>query len=271
MLLDTLFPKLAELDNPPVQAIGYQESTSTTGDSMPVLEYAEPSGGQQLNVAPQINGDLESDPPITLQGEHPEIDAGFYTQQGKTAGDPWSAPLPGTDYHERYDSGPQPGSDRYQTPAEGLGDDGNSELITPVCLGYDPASDMGDPLNSPAGLGIVTAGNNGKPFMNYAEALRIAQDRLNPTCTEGAIVDRMLARLAAELPELTSGAQSCSQEADGRDVLKVASFDQLFSFDRVGTDKLIHKSTHDLWKISTDAEGNLQLEREFNPANIIPG
>lgn len=260
------------MDNPPVQAIGYQESVTTTGDSMPLLEYAEPSGGQQLNVAPQINGDLESDPPMTLQGEHPELDAGFYTQQGRTAGDPWSAQLPWQDNLERYDSGPQLGSDRYQVPGAGLADDGNSELISPVCFGYDPASDMGDPLNSPAGIGVILAADTTlEATMNYAEALRLAQYKLNPPCNEQAIVDRMLARLASELPEIRQDAQVLSMEADERNILRVASFDQLFSFDRVGTDKLIHKSTHDLWKISTDDDGNLQLEREFNPANIIPG
>lgn len=270
MDLTSLFSKSAEQDNPPVQSIGYQESAVINSDSLPVLEYAEPAGGQQLNVAPQINGDLESDVSITLQGEHPELDAGFYTQQGRTAGDFLSAPVPGADNYDRYDSG-LASSLGYQTAPKGVGDSGNSELISPVCFGYDPASDMGDPLNSPAGIGVVLAGTQENDSMNYAEALRIAHDKLNPPCEEKALVDRMLARLASELPGNLSSEDTMARASGTREVLKVASFDQLFSFDRVGSNRLIHKSTHDLWKISTDEEGNLQLEREFNPANIIPG
>jgi uncharacterized protein len=46
--------------------------------------------------------------------------------------------------------------------------------------------------------------------------------------------------------------------------IKVASLDDLFSFDRVSKDHLIHKCNHDLWQIDTDKEGNVQITRLFD-------
>ena len=46
--------------------------------------------------------------------------------------------------------------------------------------------------------------------------------------------------------------------------IKVASLDDLFSFDRVSKDHLIHKCTKDLWQIDKDADGNVQITRLFD-------
>jgi Fe-S-cluster containining protein len=46
--------------------------------------------------------------------------------------------------------------------------------------------------------------------------------------------------------------------------VKVASLDDLFSFDRVDKSHLIHKATHDLWNIDTDKSGNVQITRLFD-------
>lgn len=47
-------------------------------------------------------------------------------------------------------------------------------------------------------------------------------------------------------------------------VIKVASLDDLFAFDRVDKKNLIHKSTQDLWSIDTDKNGNVQIIRQFD-------
>jgi hypothetical protein len=47
-------------------------------------------------------------------------------------------------------------------------------------------------------------------------------------------------------------------------VIKVASLDDLFSFDRVDKQHLIHKATHDLWAINKDKDGNVQIARLFD-------
>jgi Fe-S-cluster containining protein len=54
--------------------------------------------------------------------------------------------------------------------------------------------------------------------------------------------------------------------------MKVASLDDLFSFERIGKDKLIHKCTRDLWAIDSDKEGNVQITRLFdNSGDPIKG
>jgi uncharacterized protein len=46
--------------------------------------------------------------------------------------------------------------------------------------------------------------------------------------------------------------------------MKVASLDDLFSFDRIGSNQLIHKCTQDLWSIDSDKDGNVQIKRLFD-------
>jgi len=46
--------------------------------------------------------------------------------------------------------------------------------------------------------------------------------------------------------------------------MKVASLDDLFSFDRIGNNNLIHKCTKDLWTIDSDKDGNVQIKRLFD-------
>jgi Fe-S-cluster containining protein len=46
--------------------------------------------------------------------------------------------------------------------------------------------------------------------------------------------------------------------------MKVASLDDLFSFDRIGSNNLIHKCTKDLWAIDSDKDGNVQIKRLFD-------
>lgn len=54
--------------------------------------------------------------------------------------------------------------------------------------------------------------------------------------------------------------------------MKIASLDDLFSFERIAKDKLIHKCTRDLWAIDSDKEGNVQITRLFdNSGDPIKG
>lgn len=46
--------------------------------------------------------------------------------------------------------------------------------------------------------------------------------------------------------------------------MKVASLDDLFSFDRISSNNLIHKCTKDLWAIDSDKDGNVQIKRLFD-------
>lgn len=46
--------------------------------------------------------------------------------------------------------------------------------------------------------------------------------------------------------------------------VKVASLDDLFSFDRIGSNQLIHKCTKELWAIDSDKDGTVQITRLFD-------
>lgn len=48
------------------------------------------------------------------------------------------------------------------------------------------------------------------------------------------------------------------------DKIKVASLDDLFSFDRAGSNTLIHKSSKDLWNIEKDSSGKVVITRLFS-------
>lgn len=51
---------------------------------------------------------------------------------------------------------------------------------------------------------------------------------------------------------------------DGRKKIAVATVSDLAEFIHVGSDTLIHKSTRDLWRLSTDDNGNSAIERLFD-------
>jgi hypothetical protein len=56
----------------------------------------------------------------------------------------------------------------------------------------------------------------------------------------------------------------------GNNEVRVASMDDFFQFLRVGTDTLIHKAEKDLWRISENQEGEVVIERLFNPDTKEP-
>ncbi len=46
--------------------------------------------------------------------------------------------------------------------------------------------------------------------------------------------------------------------------IKISSLDDLFSFHRISSDTLIHKSNKELWSIKKDDSGEVFIERHFN-------
>ena len=278
--------KKAELDNPAVQTFDYQESVVPDLNMTDLTNYAEDWGGQQLNVAPQTNGDLETNPAISLsQGERPELDSDFYTQPSKTAGTDapqWAPPWGETESRPPVQGvgGIDPTSDGQKTLSKGLGADqaerGDDQQLIPAGYTADADAMMGDPWNSPAGPGIVQASSTyqGDTMMDYKEAIKLASDRLNPIDLEAQMLEDTFRRLAADdssILKVTSEPTTiaASIKADGENVLKIASLDQLFSFDRKGSNGLVHKATNDLWMVTADEEGNLIIARQFD-ANGAP-
>lgn len=53
--------------------------------------------------------------------------------------------------------------------------------------------------------------------------------------------------------------------------IKVASMEDLFAFNRVDSNHLIHKATRDLWAIEADEEGDVHITRLFDSGKPIKG
>lgn len=49
------------------------------------------------------------------------------------------------------------------------------------------------------------------------------------------------------------------------DTVKLASMDQLLNFVRIGNDTLVHKAQKDLWRVGQDENGEVFIERLFDP------
>lgn len=66
------------------------------------------------------------------------------------------------------------------------------------------------------------------------------------------------------------------QEASGMDdflsgnKVKLASMDDFFNFLRIGNNTLVHKAEKDLWKIGESSNGDVVIERLFDPTSKEP-
>lgn len=52
--------------------------------------------------------------------------------------------------------------------------------------------------------------------------------------------------------------------------IKVASMDALYNFLRISEDTLVHKSEKDLWRVSENNNGDVIIERLFDPDTKEP-
>jgi Fe-S-cluster containining protein len=110
----------------------------------------------------------------------------------------------------------------------------------------------------------------------YGAAVKMAQERLASSQDYMKTVSDNLYR------DLNAGAKASSVAAMAIEAgidsylsdntVKIASLEDLFAFDRVDKDNLIHKATHDLWNIDTDKNGTVQITRLFdNSGDPIKG
>lgn len=52
--------------------------------------------------------------------------------------------------------------------------------------------------------------------------------------------------------------------------VKVSSIDDFFQFHRIGKDTLVHKAEKDLWRVSENKQGEVIIERLFDPDTKEP-
>jgi uncharacterized protein len=103
---------------------------------------------------------------------------------------------------------------------------------------------------------------------DYSVAVKMAKERMDSTQDFSRTVsDNLYKDLSAGLKTAHVASMAIAEGIDSYlsdSTIKVASLDDLFSFDRVDKSHLIHKATKDLWNINTDKDGAVQITRLFD-------
>jgi hypothetical protein len=269
------FEKAAELDNPPVNSYGYQESPSWGGDLL--LYNGEWGSGQMQQEEHGSDGAIEQDDPITYQGERPALDADFYTDYHNAAEQISTAAPWGESESRPKDPSGNENPDFLKTLPQGFGPDADDAQG----VGPNPENAMGYPLvtgypsgfqgvwDSPVGEGTVRSA--GETMTDLEKLSAAMKDRLSPKD-----VDKELAESAFSSLMASAGTVAAKAAAEGvdlsKDRIRIACLDQLFAFRAVSANKLIHKSTNDLWTINAGEDGEIEITREFDDnGNPIQG
>ena len=112
-------------------------------------------------------------------------------------------------------------------------------------------------------------GKEGAMNVQYEEAVKNVQERFSG-CNqdyEKAVSDNLFKELQSGVKTASVTSMALEDGIDAffqADKIKIASLADLFSFDRVDTSHLIHKTTKDLWSIEADDDGGVQIMRLFN-------
>ncbi|MBD3261289.1 MAG: hypothetical protein GF334_06325 [Candidatus Altiarchaeales archaeon] len=104
--------------------------------------------------------------------------------------------------------------------------------------------------------------NMNERFSSLQQAEKAVVDKLYKELAKGAKTANVMSKAVEE------GVDSFLSEKK----IKVASLDDLFAFNRVDENHLIHKSTRDLWAIESDNTGDVHIARLFdNEGDPIKG
>ncbi len=104
--------------------------------------------------------------------------------------------------------------------------------------------------------------------VQYEEAVKRVNERFSASQEYvKAVSDNLYKELQSGVKTASVTSKALEDGIDAffkADKIKIASLADLFSFDRVDKEHLIHKSTHDLWSIESDDEGSVQIMRLFD-------
>jgi hypothetical protein len=115
--------------------------------------------------------------------------------------------------------------------------------------------------DSPLGGGTVVCARNGVGMENKYDALnRAVSTKLSSAGYESSLIEGTYMDLFGSSAKVASAASARGVSVTD-DRIKLADLSDLFAFKRVDKDKLIHKSSNDLWKIGMDANGDTFIER----------
>jgi hypothetical protein len=229
---ERVISKLAELTNPAGNNPLYQESVTFEG-SGDLLNYAEPWGGPQ-NRPYAIPGqsDLESDPPMTRQGERPPT----YINATPPEVFPVDSTVPG-------------GAD-LRTPSGGTKDEQAPNLIGDRDANPVPRiGERNDYYGVEPNFGSV-----------YVYATNLNEEGVNMKRPSKAMVEKVVKTAYEKGYSL--------EETAAPHRIKLASLEDLYAFERVSAETLIHKSSRELWSISEDEDG-VVIEKNFKDGAAV--
>lgn len=231
---------MAEIQYPSTNIPIYQEEDHG-GD---VLEYAEPWGGPQNAPYKDLSkpNALEQDEPITYQGERPNTFGDGVAEEYR--------PVPVTNIGDGFAITPD--------PTQGDGAPTSSDFVFVKPRGEGP---------SPHDLNVETIVHT-EPYDYQGDAEdQSFYDRSYVYASVGEkemkISKEMVRRVASK----------AAQRKESQDFnpyrIHVAFMDDLYSFERVSADKLIHKSSKELWTITTAEDGSTFIEKQFDGSKPV--
>lgn len=103
----------------------------------------------------------------------------------------------------------------------------------------------------------------------YEEMVKKVRLKLEPasmdTQLKNAFYGKMRNKMASSVMRGISESEDFSFDAFlGSKRVRIASLDDLFSFDRVASETLIHKSSRELWSIEQDEQGQTFIAKLFD-------
>jgi hypothetical protein len=272
--------KKAEIANPAINMPYYQEEVGQGSESL--LEYSDMGDSSQNSGFYPKKNDGQEWKPMTQQGERPDNDADFYRDPYASSG--LLIPEGETESRPKNQGGGY-FQDKEIVPTDTLRKD---DVDVPTHgAGLPPVEDYGSEI--PYDQAIYLAAGEQEMSIDWEEKLKSLMERRGETpdmfenmlskqrcnksedsAVESDSMDSMYKGLMVGMPAGMSKAAALAEEAILRgsttsgEKIVLASLDDLFSFNRVATNTLIHKSSEDLWKIGVDASGQTFIEQLYN-------
>ena len=233
--------KLAEVSPPADNIPTYQDSPNDNGD---LLIYAEPWGGAQNRPYADVStpNALEQDPAMVLQGTQPQTFQNIQVpeeqpvsitnvigEQSAYTKDPSSG------------DGAAPVGDSVQTKPSGS--EVSQVQVDPIVTNF-PYDEEGDNEEQTT---------SDMPY-KYASSISYSSEGTSVTPTVKESIGRIVKASQA----------NGSAYRDNPYRFKVASLEDMYSFERVSSSDLVHKSSRELWSIAVSPDGCTVVEKQFD-------
>ena len=103
-------------------------------------------------------------------------------------------------------------------------------------------------------------------YGEYMKAVKLKLDQPSAdSVAKNGFYEQVRSKMASNVVRNISESENFAFDSFlGDSKIKVASLDDLFSFDRVATDTLIHKASKELWSIELDGEGQTYIAKLFD-------